>query len=419
MTDPRSRPRWRGPLRLCPAILGVLVLTLGCDRAKDAKKDAPPPPPPGRRGRGGATHRPDLRDFTARTDAVPTVEVRARVPGVLEQVRFKEGTEVKQGQIALRDPARRVRGGARVGARPARQGAGRSHEGPGHLHRRSGSRAARQSARPSSAKAQQDVARYRPLAEARAIPQQDLDTPLPRRRWPRPASRPPTPRSRTPSSSSGPQIQLAEAGGAVREGRRDPGGAEPRLHDGSIPRSTGSSGRLQVDRGNLVGKGEPTLLATVSAVDPIYADFAVAEADYLRLAQRIRLDPQGRCARHRSPTLELFLADDSRLPAQGPARLRRPGGRPEDGDHRGRGRVPQPASSVLRPGQFARVRAVIEERPDAILVPQAGRAGAAGRQDRAGGGRRRQGRAADRDAATSRIGESLHRLGRAQAAASA
>ena len=44
MTDHRSRPRWHEALRLCPAILGVLVLTLGCDRAKDAKKDAPPPP---------------------------------------------------------------------------------------------------------------------------------------------------------------------------------------------------------------------------------------------------------------------------------------------------------------------------------------------------------------------------------------
>ena len=41
---------------------------------------------------------PIVRDFTARTEAVPTVEVRARVAGVLEQVLFKEGTEVKQGQ---------------------------------------------------------------------------------------------------------------------------------------------------------------------------------------------------------------------------------------------------------------------------------------------------------------------------------
>ena len=100
MTDHRSRPLRRGALRLCPAILGVLVLTLGCDRTKEAKKDAPPPPPPPQVVVAEVVQRtvPIVRDFTARTDAIPTVEVRARVPGVLEQVLFKEGTEVKQGQ---------------------------------------------------------------------------------------------------------------------------------------------------------------------------------------------------------------------------------------------------------------------------------------------------------------------------------
>ncbi len=38
------------------------------------------------------------RDFIARTEAVPTVELRARVAGVLEEVLFKEGSDVKKGQ---------------------------------------------------------------------------------------------------------------------------------------------------------------------------------------------------------------------------------------------------------------------------------------------------------------------------------
>ena len=38
------------------------------------------------------------RDFIARTEAVPTVEVRARVAGILEDVLFKEGMDVKKGQ---------------------------------------------------------------------------------------------------------------------------------------------------------------------------------------------------------------------------------------------------------------------------------------------------------------------------------
>ena len=50
---------------------------------------------------------------------------------------------------------------------------------------------------------------------------------------------------------------------------------------------TGIISKLDVDTGNLVGKGEPTLLATVSAVHPMFVDFSIAEVDYLRLVKRM------------------------------------------------------------------------------------------------------------------------------------
>src|SRR5215831_7234463 len=82
--------------------IGVLLALTACERAKagkDVKASAPPPPPP-TVVVAEVTQRtvPLVRDFTARTEAVPTVEVRARVSGVLEQVHFKEGSVVKQGQ---------------------------------------------------------------------------------------------------------------------------------------------------------------------------------------------------------------------------------------------------------------------------------------------------------------------------------
>ena len=123
-----------------------------------------------------------------------------------------------------------------------------------------------------------------------------------------------------------------------------------------------------MDRGNLVGKSEPTLLATVSAVDPIYANFAVAEADYLRLAHRVRLDPQGR-ARDTEAQLELFLADDSLFPHKGRLVFVDRAVDPKTGTIGVQAAFPNP-DKVLRPGQFARVRGVIDERPDAVLVPQ-------------------------------------------------
>jgi membrane fusion protein (multidrug efflux system) len=124
---------------------------------------------------------------------------------------------------------------------------------------------------------------------------------------------------------------------------------------------SGMIGKIQVDRGNLVGKSEPTLLATVSALDPIYVDFAVAEADYLRLA------PRGR--QNREARLELFLADDSLFPQKGRFVFVDRALDSKTGTIAVQAEFPNPAR-LLRPGQFARVRGVVDERPDAVLVPQ-------------------------------------------------
>ena len=120
---------------------------------------------------------PIIRDFTARTDAIPTVEVRARVPGVLEQVLFKEGTEVKKGQtlfVLQRDEYAAALESARAQLAKAQADLTRARD-TSIVDR---ARAQVDVRKAELGKAQQDVNRYRPLAEARAIPQQDLDTSL-------------------------------------------------------------------------------------------------------------------------------------------------------------------------------------------------------------------------------------------------
>ena len=73
---------------------------------------------------------------------------------------------------------------------------------------------------------------------------------------------------------------------------------------------TGIAGKIDVDRGNLVGKSEPTLLTTISAVDPIFVDFSIPEAGYLRLTRRAGgAVPAPRA--NRQETFELILADNS------------------------------------------------------------------------------------------------------------
>jgi membrane fusion protein (multidrug efflux system) len=130
----------------------------------------------------------------------------------------------------------------------------------------------------------------------------------------------------------------------------------------------GIIGKINVDRGNLVGKSDPTLLATVSKVNPIYVDFSVAEADYIRLAPRISADVQGRSDRPRQP-LELLLSDDKPLPQKGRVVFVDRAMDNKTGTIGIRAEFPNP-DQLIRPGQFGRVRGVIDQRPNAILVPQ-------------------------------------------------
>jgi len=87
-----------GGLVIGLAGLAVLATMLGCNRNQNAKAAAPPPPPEVIVAPVEQRTVSIVRDFTARTEAVPTVEIRARVAGILEEVEFREGADVKKGQ---------------------------------------------------------------------------------------------------------------------------------------------------------------------------------------------------------------------------------------------------------------------------------------------------------------------------------
>ena len=339
---------------------------------------------PGRRGRGGATHRshhPRLhgahrRDPHRRGEGAGRRRARAGA--------VQGGHRGQAGPDAVRDPARRVRGGARVGARPARQGAGRSHEGPGHLHRRSRSCAG---GRPQG-RAGQGAAGRQPVPPARRGPGHSPAGPgyltVPgegghgqrrgRRRGPQ----------GQPARSADPD-PARRGRGAVREGLHDPGGAEPRLHDGSIPHQ-------RDHREDPGGPGEPGGQERAHA-----PRHRLGRGPHLRQLRRRRgrlpaarppgpPRPPGPGARYRSPA-PAIPGGRQPLSTEGPARLRRPGGRSQDGDHRRAGRVPQPgqgaAAGPVRPRTRRDRRAARRG-----AGPPARRAGAAGGQDGAGRGGR-------------------------------
>ena len=357
------------PLRACLVCMALLALGVGCGRSdSNSSKQAPAAPTqtvivvevPQRTVSVGA-------DFVARTEAVPTVEIRARVSGVLEQVRFREGSEVKKDQtlfVIQQDEYKAALQSAKAQLAKAEADLLRAKDAS-VVDR---ARASLDQAKADLGKDRADVARYRPLVEQQAIPKQDLDTAL----------------SREQASAAGvvaaeaalkdsilaqrTAIQLAEA--AVESGKAAVTQADLNVNYTTIESPiNGIISKLAVDTGNLVGKGEPTLLATVSAVDPIFADFAITETDYLRLVKRTPGLGRGEVSRDRAPTLELILSDGSTFPHKGRPIFVDRAIDQKTGTIQVRAEFPNP-QRVLRPGQFGRVRAITEEVPDAILVPQ-------------------------------------------------
>jgi membrane fusion protein (multidrug efflux system) len=348
-------------------LLALLLAGTACEKAGKETKAAPPPPPP-TVVVAEVEQRPVIisRDFVARTEAIPTVDVRARVAAVLEQVLYNEGSEVKQGQILFklqREEYEAALASARAQLAKAQADLTRAKD----TSVVDNYRAQLDARKADLEKAQRDVARYVPLAQARAIPQQDLDTAQSQEKVAAAGVEVAEAALRDTQLAQRTQVALAEA--AVLTAKASITQAELNLGYTTITAPiSGIIGKIQVDPGNLVGKNEPTLLATISTVDPIYVEFAVAEADYLKLSARIKLDAQGR-GTDKERRLELYLADNSLFPHKGRLIFVGRAFDAKTGTIAVQAEFPNP-TRVLRPGQFARVRGAVDYRPDAVLVPQ-------------------------------------------------
>jgi membrane fusion protein, multidrug efflux system len=124
----------------------------------------------------------------------------------------------------------------------------------------------------------------------------------------------------------------------------------------------------EVKAGNLVGRGESTLLTTVSQMDPILFRAGISEADYLRIAKRTQETAGGK-AELKGAEIELLLADGTVYPEKGRIDSVERAVDPTTGTLAVQFRYPNP-DHLLRPGQYGRVRFVLETKTGALLVPQ-------------------------------------------------
>jgi membrane fusion protein (multidrug efflux system) len=127
----------------------------------------------------------------------------------------------------------------------------------------------------------------------------------------------------------------------------------------------GIAGFRGANIGDYVGPTDANPLTTVSQADPIYAEFPVSEQRALTVFRRWDANPKA----PRDIEFELILADGSVYPHRGRAVALDRQVDVTTGTVLARGVFPNPGN-VLRPGQYAKVRAVVEMRQGALLVPQ-------------------------------------------------
>jgi membrane fusion protein (multidrug efflux system) len=143
--------------------------------------------------------------------------------------------------------------------------------------------------------------------------------------------------------------------------------AKEDLENASVPAAiSGHIGRALVTEGALVGRGEPTLLATIEQIDPIYANFTQSGGDLLRLKQAIKT---GTLKRDKSAKVELMLEDGSIYPHTGNIFFTDLAVDPGTGSVSLRAQFPNPKHDLL-PGMFVRVRFPEAVTENAISIPQ-------------------------------------------------
>jgi membrane fusion protein (multidrug efflux system) len=245
------------------------------------------------------------------------VDIRARVEGFLETVNFQEGTFVKRGDLLYtidRKPLEAI----------VAQGTADQATAEARL-----------------AKANNDVNRYTPLVAKQAVSKQELDNAL----------------AEKDASTS----QVAAAKAAVEKATLDLG------YTRVTSPISGLIGITQVKPGNLVGRGESTLLTTISQIDPILFNVGVTEADYLRVVRQVQA--AGKASGGSREGIVLTLADGTQYPQTGKINTIERAVDPTTGTL-GMELVFSNPQQILRPGQYGRVRILLDTKRGALLVPQ-------------------------------------------------
>lgn len=319
--------------RRCCVCALILSMSAGCQETTKAAAGSPPPPTV----YFTTVVRKDVPLFVesvATLDGYINADIRARVRGYLKTQDYKDGATVKTNQRLF------------------------SIEITEYETDLSSARAALARAKAAQQRSALQLQRDRVLFESGAVSQQELDN--------------------GSAAAADADAQVASAQAQIEQ-------AQLNLSYTQIRSPVdGVAGLAAVRVGNLVGQDGPTLLTTVSQIDPIRVTFPLSEIDYVKYPERFKDLTQrdlkwaktqfeklesGQLAEHDDPGIELVLSDGSIYPQRGIVVAANRQIDATTGTIQLQALVPNP-DGFLRPGQFGRVRVRREhEGNNALAVP--------------------------------------------------
>jgi membrane fusion protein (multidrug efflux system) len=304
----------------------ILFLSAGCGKSEESQAR----PPDVQVVQVEQKDVPLSKEWVGTLDGLVNAQIRPQVTGYLLRQNYKDGSFVKKGELMFEIDPRTFRAALD-------QAKGQLANAEQQLAQ----------AEANQVKAQLDVNRYVPLAKEQAVTQQDLDNAV--------------------QANLAAQAQVRAAKGQIDAAKAQVDAAQLNLgFTKVVSLIDGIAGIAQAQIGDLVG---PTsLLTTVSTVDPIKVYFPVSERGYLDYMKE-NPDAAKRAAQEKQLGLQLILADGSLYPHKGTFSFADREVDVKTGTLRLQGLFPNPGN-ILRPGQFARVRAITTTRKGALLVPQ-------------------------------------------------
>jgi membrane fusion protein (multidrug efflux system) len=262
---------------------------------------------------------PIYEEFVGQVFGLKDIAIRARVEGFLEGIHFKEGSEIESGTLLYTLESQPFE--EKVAAQQSRVA----------------------EAKTLLAKTKGDLDRIKPLAKVKAVSESDLDT----------------------------AVALYEASiASLDAARANLRAAKIQLGYTKIYSPIdGIIGKTQARVGDFVGREpNPVILNTVSRIDTVRVEFFITESQYLEFA-RFRAKKGGSEMRSKEPRLELILVDGSVYDHKGDADFVDREVDTTTGAMLVQASFPNP-NKLLRPGQFAKVKAQMYLVKDGILIPQ-------------------------------------------------